>query len=290
MLHIAAMANEEQARYWGEEAGRIWVELEDRFDLVTGPFGDLALDAAAVSPGEAILDVGCGFGSTVIELARRTGPGGRVVGVDISAVMLDRARERVAAAGLGNVDLVLADAQTETLGTAAFDVVFSRFGVMFFADPVAAFTNLRRSLHGGGRLAFVCWQGPERNAWLVEPLRAVAGILELPPPPGPDDPSPLAFGDPARVRAVLGGAGFVDVDLAASPGTIRFGTAAESDRAAEIALQMGPGRVPYGRADAAAQARARDAVEGVIGPHRGPDGVVMPAACWVVTARTDGAG
>lgn len=279
------MANEEQARYWAEQAGPIWVELQERFDSITGPFGDLALEAASVGEGEAVVDVGCGCGGTLLALARRTGPRGRVTGVDISPVMLERARERVAAAGLDNVDLVLSDAQTGGLGSEVHDVLFSRFGVMFFDDPVAAFGTLRTSLRPGGRLALVCWQGPDRNRWLSAPPRALAGILELPPPPGPDEPSPFGLADPERILAVLGGAGFEDVSATGVDGTVRLAAPQEADRAAELTIDLGPGRIPYRRAAPDLQARAREAVDGVLAASRGPHGVIMPASAWVVTAR-----
>src|SRR6185369_15072156 len=172
-----------------------------------------AMDAAAVAAGERVLDVGCGCGSTTIELARRAGPTGHVVGADISGPMLADARARTAAAGLGNVELVHADAQTHAFPPSAFDLVFSRFGVMFFADPTAAFANLRGALRPGGRLAFVCWRSLPENPWMAVPL--MAALQHLPPPtiPGPEDPGPFSFADRGRVERILGGAGWSDVTV-----------------------------------------------------------------------------
>jgi SAM-dependent methyltransferase len=278
------IANREQARYWTEEAGPVWVELQERFDAVLEPFGDLAVEAAGLAPGETVLDVGCGCGGSTLDLARRTGPSGRVVGLDLSAVMLDRARARVAAAGLANVDLRLADAEVAPLPEAGHDLVFSRFGLMFFGDPARAFANLRRSLRPGGRLATVTWQVPDRNPWLAEPLRALAGVLELPPPPGPGDPSPFSLADPSRVRELLAGAGFAGVALEDASAPVRL-AAAEGEELADLVVRMGPGRSAYAAADPEARRRARAAVEAALGPYREGRGVRVPSAVWVVTAR-----
>jgi SAM-dependent methyltransferase len=280
----ADIANHGQALYWAEEAGPVWVELQERFDALVKPFGELALEAAELRPAETVLDVGCGCGGSTLELARRTGSSGRVVGVDISPVMLDRARARVAAAGLDNVELLLADAEVAPLPATAYDVVFSRFGLMFFGDPARAFSNLRRSLRAGGRLAAVCWQGPDRNPHLAEPLRALAGVLELPARPGPTDPSPFALADPSRVHTLLRGAGFVDIALrdAAHPVSL---TAAEGEEPAELVIRMGPARSAYAVAGPQTRRRARAAVDAVLAPYREDGGVSMPGAVWVVTAR-----
>jgi SAM-dependent methyltransferase len=281
---IVEVANREQARYWTEEAGPVWVELQERFDAIVERFGELAVEAAGPRPGERVLDVGCGCGGSTLELARRVGPSGRVTGVDISAVMLARARARVAGASLDNVELVLADAEVAALPRAVHDLVFSRFGLMFFGDPARAFANLRESLRRGGRLAAVCWQGPDRNPWLAGPLRALAGVLELPPPPGPTDPSPFALADPARVRTLLGEAGFAEAAVQDAGGTVRLAAAGGEDLA-ELAIRMGPARSAYAAAGPEVRRRARAAVEAVLAPHRDAGGAAMPGAVWVVTAR-----
>src|SRR5262249_6517301 len=149
---------------------------------------------------ERVLDVGCGTGQTSIELARRAGPGGAVTGIDISAPMLARARARAADAGARTVTFLDADAQTHRFDPASLDVCFSRFGIMFFAAPDAAFANLRSALRPAGRLAFVCWQSMRDNPWMLVPLMAAAAHITLPPPPAPDAPGPFSFADADRVR------------------------------------------------------------------------------------------
>jgi SAM-dependent methyltransferase len=278
-------ANIEQERFWNDEAGPAWVEHQERLDALVGPFGRLSLDAGAPAPGEWVLDAGCGTGATVLELAARTGPSGHVVGVDISAVMLDRARSRVAEAGVGTVELVRADAQVAALPPGAFHLVHSRFGVMFFADPVAAFANLRSALRPDGRLAFVCWQAPDRNPWFSVPIAAVSGILEPPPAPEPGAPSPFALADAGVTRAILERAGFSEIAVKGRGRPGRLARPRAADRAREIALSVLPVRAAYATAPPEVRVRARSAVQAALTPFAGADGVALPGRVWVVTAR-----
>jgi SAM-dependent methyltransferase len=205
---VAASANIEQAEFWSELAPT-WLELEDQLEEVGGPPGKLAMDRLGLLPGQRAVDLGCGLGRTTLALAARVGPGGKVVGVDISAEMLARGRDRAARLGAENVEFVHADAQVHDFGQARFDAAYSRFGVMFFSDPVAAFANIRGALRPGGALSFVCWQGVVDNDWMLIPRTAVAEVIgTLPPMPSPDEPGSLSLADPARVRTVLGAAGF----------------------------------------------------------------------------------
>jgi SAM-dependent methyltransferase len=206
-----AFANTEQAEYW-EQRTPTWLELEDRMEQVGGPPGELAMDRLDLRPGQRVVDLGCGGGRTTLELAARVGPGGQVVGVDISAGMLAAGRERAARLGAGNVEFVHADVQVYDLGEARFDAAYSRFGVMFFTDPAAAFGNVRRALRPGAALSFACWQTVFDNEWMLIPGAAVAEVTgSLPPMPGPGEPGPFSLADPDRVRAVLGAAGFGSV-------------------------------------------------------------------------------
>jgi SAM-dependent methyltransferase len=277
--------NTEQERFWNDEAGPVWVEHQERLDVLVAPFGRLSLDAGDVAPGEWILDAGCGTGATVLELAARTGPSGRVVGVDISEVMLDRARSRVAEAGLGTVELVRADAQVAALPAGAFHLVHSRFGVMFFADPVAAFANLRSALRPEGRLAFVCWQAPDHNPWFSVPIAAVSGILEVPPAPGPGAPSPFALADAGVTRAILERAGFSEIAVEGRERPVRLAGPDDAGSVGEIALSVLPVRAAYAAAGPEPRGRARAAVQTALAPFAGPDGVAVPGSVWVVTAR-----
>lgn len=278
--------NAEQIVYWNEQAGPKWATLQDRIDQQIRPLGELAMVRAALAAGERVLDVGCGCGDTTLALARRVAPGGSVLGLDISAPMLARARERLAEAGLGAaVSFLQADAQTHAFAPAAFDVLYSRFGVMFFADPPAAFANLRRALRPGGRLAFVCWQAATDNPWMLVPM--AAALQHLPPPelPPPGAPGPFAFADPERVRGILAAAGYADVALEPVQMTLTIG-GGDLDQTVDFLLQMGPtARALRDTTDAAVVTRVAAAVREALLPYATPDGVRMDSASWIVTAH-----
>jgi SAM-dependent methyltransferase len=274
--------NAEMIRYWNETVGSRWIELEAQLDAQIAPLGLAAMARAHVAPGEHALDVGCGCGQTSLQLADRVGPSGSVLGIDVSAPMLARAKAR--AVGVGQVRFLNADAQTHAFDE-RFDLVFSRFGVMFFADPPAAFANLRRSLRPGGRIAFVCWQAIDRNAWMLIPLRALVGIVELPAPPAPGAPGPFAFADPERVEGILGSAGFSDATLAPLEGELAIGAGGDLEHAVAFALQMGPAGAALREASADVRRRAADAVRAALAPLVTPRGVVAPYAAWIATAR-----
>jgi SAM-dependent methyltransferase len=234
-----AASNEEQRHHWNEVAGPVWVERQDALDRMIGGFGEQAMDRAKFAAGENVLDVGCGTGQTTVEIARRVAPNGRVVGVDISKPMLGAARNRPAPPGAVAVDFREADAQVAPIERAAFDVVFSRFGVMFFADPVAAFTNLRGALRPTGRLTFLCWQPLPRNPWVAGPMQAVGAVVPLPAPPPPGTPGPFSLADPSRVKEILGAAGFRDVTLDGIEGDLNVGDS-RVEPTVEFLMRIGP--------------------------------------------------
>ena len=278
-------ANADQIRYWNE-SGAKWVALHDAIDLQIRPLGLRAMDRAALHAGDRALDVGCGCGATTIELARRVAPGGSVTGIDISAVMLDEARRRAAAIGAA-AQFMLADAQTYAFAPASVDVVFSRFGVMFFVNPTAAFANLRRALRPEGRLAFVCWRSLPENPWMFVPLGAALQVVPPPlPTPAPDAPGPFAFADPNRVRGILDGAGYRDVQLDAVDDELIVGGGAGLDETVAFMLQMGPTGILLRAAnDPSLEARVAAAVREALVPYVTPAGVRMRSASWIVTAR-----
>lgn len=254
------VANTEQAERWSQQAP-VWLELEDQLEEVTGPPGRLAMDRLELLPGQAVVDLGCGTGRTTLELAARVGPGGDVLGVDIAAEMLGRGRDRVAQMGLRRVDFVQADVQAADLGGGRFDAAYSRFGVMFFSDPVAALANVRKALRPGGTLSFVCWKSPSDNEWMLVPGTAVASVLGSPlPTPAPGEPGPCSLADPDRVRSVLGEAGFGGIDIAHHGDFVVI----PEGRISEIALtntRVGPVREALRDADEQTRDRARAAIE-----------------------------
>lgn len=276
-----------QQRYWNSPATAPWVTLQDRLDSFFAGLARAAIDAAAPAPGEHVIDVGCGCGATVLEIARRVGPEGRVEGIDISAPMLERARERAVMEGLAQVRLTLADATTHPLATGACDLVFSRLGVMFFGDPVAAFTNLHRALKPGGQLAMLCCRTAAENRFITTAVQVARPMLppDAVPIPGPEAPGMFSLADPARVQRILGAAGFRDVALAPHDEGMRLAGPGGAAEAAAFSLAFGPlTRVMDETAPAQRQA-ILDAVADAYRRLEGPEGIVLAGAFWIVTAR-----
>lgn len=271
--------NAQQATYWNEAAGPTWARLQSPLDRQLAPLGRAAMAALAPQPGERILDIGCGAGQTSLDLASAVAPGGEVMGADISGTLLEVARKR--SEGLAGVSFVEADAQTYPFAPTHFDAVFSRFGVMFFADPPAAFANIQRALKPGARLAFVCWRSMPENPVMTLPMLAALPFLPPPAPPEPGAPGPFAFADPERIRAVLTAGGFEDVQIAPHDEKVGGG---DLDTVVAMALQVGPlGGMLRENPDKREAVIA--AVRAALVPHDGPDGVKLDSATWIVTAR-----
>ena len=206
--------NSEEIDYWNGEAGHNWVNENRLTDIMYQPFGDEAVARAGLVAGERVLDIGCGCGTTTSKLAKLVLPGGSITALDASSVMLEVARERTVSAGVP-VKLVNADAETYAFEPELFDAMFSQFGVMFFANPTNAFANFYGALKPGGRIAFVCWRGPERNPFMMVPFDAVRHFLPELPPPNPSAPaSPLSFASEQKLQKMLADAGYKDVQLA----------------------------------------------------------------------------
>jgi SAM-dependent methyltransferase len=274
------VSNAEQIRYWNDDAGPEWARHQDRIDDNLRPFGERTMDALDLRAGDAVLDVGCGCGQTTLALAERVGPGGRVDGVDISAPMLAEARRR--ASGRTNVEFHEADAQSAEL-TLVADRLFSRFGIMFFADPVAAFANLARVVAPNGRLAFACWQHPSRNPWIaVIAAAAASAVPDMPPAPPIDSPGPFAFSSADRVRGVLTEAGWVGVTIDGYDRSQRLGSSL--DDALEHIGHLGALRRALAAAGEARAEVVYAAVRDALAPFAGPGGVVADASSWIVTA------
>ena len=248
-------------------------------ELQLAPLGRRALAALAPRPGESVLDIGCGGGETVVELARLVAPDGTVVGVDLSAAVLSFAQ--CAAKGCERVRFIQADAQVFRFEPASFDAAFSRFGVTFFADPIAAFINIRHSLRPNGRLAFVCWRALEENLLDILPLRAASAHLPPQPLHDPDAPGPFAFADPDRVRGILERAGFGEIEITARDEQVGSG---DLDTTLAVCSRVGAlGKIL--RENPELRAETLPAVRSALAAHDGPDGVRLNAATWIVTAR-----
>ncbi|MEV1314682.1 class I SAM-dependent methyltransferase [Micromonospora arborensis] len=277
------IVNERQAQAWNGYEGQHWAEHPDRYDAVNRGFNPLLV--AAIQPGDRVLDIGCGNGQLTRLAAAAGGQHGEATGVDLSVPMLRRAEASARAQGVSNVRFIRADAQVHPFPAGSFDVALSRFGVMFFSDPVAAFGNIGRALRPGGRLAFVClndgWGGD-----LGAVLDAFAAQL---PPSGSDGTAvaePLSLADPATVRQVLTDAGFLAVDCAPVEATQVWGR--DASDAAGFLAEWGPLRHQLVRVDPATARRATEAMTTALRRHESPDGVRMRGTAWLVTARRPG--
>jgi SAM-dependent methyltransferase len=280
----AVEGNAAQIAYWNAKAAEAWTALQERLDALFAPITTVTLEAAAPAAGESVLDIGCGCGETVLALAGRVGSGGRVLGLDVSEPMAARARERIDSAGLGNVQVVVSDAATHGFADQA-DLLFSRFGVMFFADPTAAFANLRAAMRPDGRLLCAVWRVPADNGWLTVPFQAALPVLPPQPPAEPDAPGPFAFADADRVKAVLSGAGWRDVDTRRHDVSMQVAPPGRLDEATDFALRMGPlGRI-LEESGPELRTAARAAVKAALAAHDGPQGVTLGGSIWLVSAR-----
>jgi len=275
-------ANRDQLRAWDGDGGAYWAARAEYFERAIARYTARFFAAAGIADGDRVLDVGCGSGGTTREAARRA-PGGEAVGVDLSSAMLGVARRAAEREGLRNVRFVQADAQVHPFPAGSFDVVISRTGAMFFADPVAAFTNIGRALVGGGRLVLLVWQTPAANEWFSEIAGSLAPGRPLPTPP-PDVPSPFSLADPDRVRNILGTAGFGEVDVAGVAEPEWFGR--DVDDAVSF-IQGLAGWMLEGQDDEA-RARALGDLRRSAERHLTEDGVEFGSAAWLVTARRPG--
>jgi SAM-dependent methyltransferase len=280
-----SIANTDQAERWnsGEDLAH-WITNQARYDRMNEPFAALILAAADLRPGRHVLDVGCGCGGTTLAAARVIAPG-QAVGLDLSGPMLARARASAEAAGLRNVVFEQGDAQVHPLEPARFDAVISRFGTMFFADPVAAFANIRSATRPGGRLTFVCWQPLAAQQWLLVPGTALAEHLPLPAGFGSGDgPGMFAFSDPDRPREILAAAGWRDVEITAEHASVLVGGGGSVEDAVEFMRTGSMGRMMLAGADAGTVDRAVASVRVALAPYADADGVRLGAGVWLVQA------
>lgn len=277
------MSNAEQIEYWNSKVGDTWARMQARLDRAFTPVTVALLSVAAPQPGDDVLDVGCGTGETTLALAGAVGDDGAATGVDISDALLARARER-ADELLCDADFLNADAATFD-AEPGFDLIVSRFGVMFFDDPVAAFANLHRLAAPGGRLVFACWQPPAENLWATLPMQALAALLPEQPPADPHAPGPFAFADPARVEAILAAAGWQDISFDDLPFEMVVGEGDDPIASAvQFNLRIGPAARLVRDAGPEAEAAAPAVLAAALAPYRKADTVALPGAVWLVSA------
>ena len=275
------MANTDMAEYWNGRPADVWVTEAERFDSMLAAFGRRLLTAAVLEPGEQVLDVGCGNGAISLEAARAVGSGGHVTGLDLSAPMLEVARRRAEEQAI-EADFVQDDAQTASFDQ-RFDVIVSRFGVMFFDDPEAAFANLAKAARPGGRLCFVCWQEMFANEWIAVPAMAMVAHVGIPELPEAGAPGPFALADAQRTTALLEAAGWSEVTVEEHKDGMRMGREPEDVISFMLSDEMGR-RLVEGKDPEAVQAGTQAALE-ALRPYATPDAVVLDGAYWLVTAH-----
>lgn len=274
--------NADQIAYWNGPAGQHWADRQKMQDGLLGPASAALIERARPAPGERAIDVGCGCGATTFAAAREVGATGHVLGVDVSAPMLALARE-LAPAG-APVEFVLGDATVYPFAPASYDLLVSRFGVMFFADPALSFANMRKALRPGGRVAFACWRTPRDNPWLMVPLMAAYKHVPKLPELGPEDPGPFAFASEDRVRRILEEAGFAAIGFERLDFTLDVATGQGLDSAVATAVAMGPASRALEGQPAEPVAAATASIRAALAPHAVGDTVPLGGSIWVVTA------
>jgi ubiquinone/menaquinone biosynthesis C-methylase UbiE len=276
--------NADQIAYWNGPGGQRWADRQQAQDILLKPVADILIDRAQAKAGERIVDVGCGSGAIAIALAQEAGPSGHVLGIDISGPMLERARQ-IAPASLP-VDFVLADATVYPFDPASFDLLVSRFGVMFFAEPARSFANLRRALKPSGRLAFACWREPRENPFFMVPLQAVYKHAPKMPQLGPEEPGPFAFASEARVQRILSEAGFTGIAMEPCDLSLDTAIGRGLDAAVESALEIGPAARALAEQPPDVVAAACHSIREALTPLARGQTVPLDASIWIVTASS----
>jgi SAM-dependent methyltransferase len=274
--------NVEQAEEWDGREGDHWVQHADRYDALSQRITPHLMEAAAVAAADRVLDVGCGCGLTT-KSAARAASSGSVLGIDMSAAMLQEAERRTRAEGLANVRFEKGDVQVRAFSPAEFDLAISKFGVMFFEDPVVAFANIASAIRPGGRFVFLCWQDLARNDWVMVPA---GGALSYVPFPdlGPEGaPGPFSLADPDRIRRVLTDAGFKEIEISEITEQLCLGDNAAD--ATEFLQGTGMARLLLENVDADTERKAIDAVREALEVHAQPEGIWLGSAAWLVAAR-----
>ena len=290
MIDIKAdEANAEQVEYWNGEAGQNWVERDKQMAMTLRPIGGEAIAAALVQPGEAVLDIGCGCADTSFSLLQSVGATGRVLGVDISGPMLEAATNRAKQLPDELQDAIVfehADASIYPFEPASFDLIFSRFGVMFFADPAAAFANIRKALKPEGRIAFICWAPVPENEWITLPMSAALQHIPRPEPMPPNAPGPFGLSDRAYTEQVLSEAGYTDINIVSTRPLMRFGHGIERDGVADFFVDIGPAARVLIDTPPELIETVRLAMAEAVMPRYDGETINLNASCWIVTASS----
>ena len=275
---------QEQSEYWNGQGGETWLEQFDVIDQFLVPFQTAVLNAAAIKDGEYAVDIGCGTGGTALPLAQGAGATGQVLGVDISEPLIAEARKRADRAGVTNVDFEVGDAGAFAFEPGKADLLFSRFGVMFFGDPYGAFKNIRKGIKPGGRVAFACWQEIQKNPFFLVPMGAAFEVLPPPEPLPPGTPGPFAFGDKDYLLDILKTAGFENIEIEGMRATMAVPDDFSAERAAEFFVTFGPTKRLLEDQPSDIVEKVRAKIVAALEEHVVGQKVKLEGAIWLVRA------
>ena len=276
--------NVKQKEFWSGAGGDVWVNKQKEMDIMLNPLGQRAIDKLDLSNGKRILDIGCGCGATTLEIAKMI-PEGKIIGVDISEPMLNQARKDALEMSLSNTEFVVQDVQTEEISKDAFDIAFSRFGVMFFEDSYEAFKNINIALKIGGQLSFVCWQEPLLNPWQSLSIQVIKQFIDLPVPP-PKSPGPFAFEDKSYIEDILDRSNFKEINIDDNQEKIVMFSGKSLKEASEDYLTINP--VVTEMLKNSPKELKEEILEALIvkfSDFHEDHGLVFPSATWIVTAK-----
>ena len=276
--------NKNQRDFWSGKGGDIWVERQNAMDTMLSPLGEAALNKLNLNEGENVLDIGCGCGHTTLNIAKRISPDGQVTGLDISKPMLKRAKESANEMSISNASFNCVDVQTDDMGEEVYSAAFSRFGVMFFEDPVAAFCNINKSLITGASLSFVCWQSPALNPWQSLFIEAVKKYVDLPSPP-PRSPSPFAFMESEYVSSILEESNFQNIMIEGHEAEVNMFSGRSLSDSVKDYISINP--VVSGMLKDSTEQEKTEIINSAIGafsPYYSEKGLMFPSATWLVTA------
>ncbi|SUZ69497.1 uncharacterized protein METZ01_LOCUS22351 [marine metagenome] len=277
--------NKNQKDFWSGKGGDIWVERQNAMDTMLSPLGEAALNKLNFNEEENVLDIGCGCGHTTLNIAKRIGPSGNVTGLDISEPMLKRAKESAVEMSITNTSFKCVDVQTEDLGDQIYSAAFSRFGVMFFEDSIAAFKNINKSLISGGCLSFVCWQSPAVNPWQSLFIQEIKKFLDLPSPP-PRSPGPFAFMESEYVSSILEESKFQDITIEGHEAEVNMFSGRSLSDSVKDYISINP--VVTQMLKESSENQIAEIVNSGIeafSPYYSEKGLIFPSATWLVTAR-----
>lgn len=275
--------NKNQRDFWSGKGGDIWVERQNAMDTMLSHLGEAALNKLNLNEGENVLDIGCGCGHTTLNIAKRISPDGQVTGLDISEPMLKRAKESANEMSISNASFNCVDVQTDDIGEEVYSAAFSRFGVMFFEDPIAAFRNINKSLITGASLSFVCWQSPALNPWQSLFIEAVKKYVDLPSPP-PRSPSPFAFMESEYVTSILEENDFQNIKIEGHEAEVNMFSGRSLSDSVKDYISINP--VVSGMLKDSTEQEKTEIINSAIeafSPYYSAKGLMFPSATWLVT-------